>query len=176
MGLLVRAAMDGGSGGVLPESTWFGGVEWGLNSSPCCACQAECPSICMHLCQNVCPSLEAPESLAAAHPSRLKSALPHPLLVSGHTHLPAFSGSRMLPTQGLCTCCFLCPGCTPYPTTLPGQLLLHSDFKGIVTSSGKLSPATCQPRFCSLQSASDTSGAFLYHPHQCVIMCVPSPP
>lgn len=127
MGLLVGAAMGGGSGCALPKSTWFGGAESGLNASPCSACQAKAPV-------SVCICVRTPLK-AAPPPDR-----PRPLPVSGHTHLPAVSRSRTLPTQGLCACCFLRPGGTPYPAALPGQLLLHSDVEGIVTSSGKLTP------------------------------------
>lgn len=176
MGLLVKAAMDGGSGCALPKSTWFGGVEWGLNSSPCAACQAKCPSVCNASVSKRMPQPRGPrEPGCCPHIQAQASPPPTPFWAPATpTSVPECLSP--LPTQGLCTCYFLCPGCTPYPTTLPGQFLLHSDFKGIVTSSGKLSPANRQPRFRSLQSASNTPGAFLHHPHHGVSLCVCLPP
>lgn len=84
------------------SSTWFGGVEWELNPTPCSACHAERPSVCVHLCPNVCPGRKAwplPTHPGSGQPS------PHPLLVSmlgmhPLSHLPAPSAPPSSRFQG----------------------------------------------------------------------------
>lgn len=142
VGQLVKAAMDGGSSCALPKGTWGflggggGSGERRLNSSPCSACQAECPSICVHLPQVVCHSLKTPENLAATQRSRLGSQTPFwSLATPTSLHFQFLECSCLVPTQDLCTSYFLLLRCVPRP--FPAWFTSPSDFSGIITSSGK---------------------------------------
>ena len=133
MGLLIKGAVDSGSSCALPKGTWVFCVfflrgrtdgDEKLNPSPCTACQAECPSVCVHPFQDVC--LKTPGNLDAAQKSRLRSQTSFWSLT-----IPTFLYSLFLdcfslvPTQGLCTSFSSAwDGQAPDPS-LPDLLLLQ---------------------------------------------------
>lgn len=109
--------------------------------------------------------------MAATHMSRLRSALSPAaswsLATPASLHSQFLGCSSFLPTQGLCTGCFLCLGCAPHP--------LHStwftppsDFNRIMSFSGKPPPATPQTGSHSTLSASHPSICFLHYPNDSV--------
>ena len=132
MGLLVKAAMDSGSSCALPKGAWVvffflrgrTDGDWKLNTSLCTACQAECPSVCVHPLQDVC--LKTPGNLAAAQKSRLRSQTSFwSLTTPTFLYSPFLEGSSLVSTQGLCTgLSSAWDGRAPDPF-LPGLLLLQ---------------------------------------------------
>ena len=158
MGLPVRAALGGGSGGVLPHGPGVGRGEWGPNSNlraPASVCTGV-EMWCIHF-----RGPKTPESVAAAHMSKLGSA-PSPT----HFWSPATTTSlcseflkcsSLPPSQGLC-----CFPCSPYHPCTGNHCFL-----------GEVPPATPPLRLLSLCSASHTPGAFLHHPNMvCPSVCV----